>query len=183
MHKISMSSSAALRADEHPSLSTTAAQVARRACDALADAGLTVSCAESLTGGLVADSFVSVPGASAVFHGGVVTYATCMKHKILGVDEQLLQQAGAVDPRVAEQMVRGSYKLFDTDCAIATTGVAGPTPQDGKPVGLVYIAACVHTNMCVKELHLSGSRENIRLSATIQGLELLCKLLEINTEE
>ena len=115
------------------------ALVAGRIVEKLGERGETLACGESLTGGLLADAIVSVPGASRVFLGSLVTYATSLKHRILSVDDTLLGQRGAVDPEVAFQMARGVGVQCGATHQIATTGVAGPDQQDGKPVGTVFI--------------------------------------------
>lgn len=106
----------------------------------LAARGETLAVAESLTGGLVAAEITSVPGASRVFRGSVTAYATELKRDVLGVDGALLEERGAVDAEVARQMARGVREALGADWGIATTGVAGPEPQDGQPVGTVYVA-------------------------------------------
>ncbi|WP_245769394.1 CinA family protein [Streptomyces indicus] len=100
----------------------------------------TVAVAESLTGGMVAAELTAVPGASKVLRGSVTAYATEIKHSVLGVDGTLLAERGAVDPEVARQMALGVRRLLGADWGIATTGVAGPDPQDGQPVGTVFVA-------------------------------------------
>lgn len=100
---------------------------------------LMLGCAESLTGGLLADAFVQIPGASAVFSGSAVTYETRLKHEVLDVPSALLESHGAVDPEVAFQMAAGVRKVLGVDVALSATGVAGPTPQDGKAVGTVFL--------------------------------------------
>lgn len=102
--------------------------------------GETLAVAESLTGGLVAAEITAVPGASKVFRGSVTAYATELKNELLGVDVTLLAERGAVDPQVAAEMAAGVRKALGADWGIATTGVAGPDPQDGQPVGTVYVA-------------------------------------------
>ncbi|MEV7195632.1 CinA family protein [Streptomyces sp. NPDC093510] len=106
----------------------------------LAARGETLAVAESLTGGLVAAEITSVAGASKVFRGSVTAYATELKRDVLGVDGTLLDERGAVDPEVARQMADGVRKVLGADWGLATTGVAGPDPQDGQPVGTVYVA-------------------------------------------
>lgn len=101
---------------------------------------LTVATAESLTGGLVAAALTDVPGASTVFRGGVVAYATDLKHHLVGVDEVLLRRRGAVDPDVATQLAAGVRQRLRADLGVATTGVAGPDAQDGHPPGTVWVA-------------------------------------------
>ncbi|WP_447040351.1 CinA family protein [Streptomyces sp. DSM 118878] len=106
----------------------------------LAARGETLAVAESLTGGLVAAELTSVPGASKVFRGSVTAYATDLKRDVLGVDGKLLDERGAVDAEVARQMAHGVRGMLGADWGIATTGVAGPDPQDGQAVGTVFVA-------------------------------------------
>jgi nicotinamide-nucleotide amidase len=113
---------------------------ARLAVDALAEWGLTLATAESLTGGLLGALVTAVPGSSAVYRGGVVAYATDLKHDLLGVDGDLLERVGAVDADVAVAMARGVRERLRADVGVATTGVAGPGPQDGHPAGTVWVA-------------------------------------------
>jgi nicotinamide-nucleotide amidase len=133
----------------------------------------TVAAAESLTGGLVADAFVTVPGTSAVFRGGVVAYATPVKHTVLGVDADLLEAKGAVDPDVALQMAAGVRRRLESTWGVATTGVAGPEPQDGVPPGIAYVAVDGPGTSRVERVELTGDREEIREGATERALELL----------
>jgi nicotinamide-nucleotide amidase len=107
---------------------------------ALSERDQTVAVAESLTGGLLCSALVEVPGASVVVRGGVVAYATELKHELLGVDAELLAGNGAVDPDVAAQMALGVRQRLGADWGLATTGVAGPDPQDGVQPGRVYVA-------------------------------------------
>jgi nicotinamide-nucleotide amidase len=118
---------------------------AAAALDALRRRGWTLAVAESLTGGALADAFVRVPGASAVLVGAVVAYATPLKASVLGVDRGLLDREGPVHPDVAAQMADGVRVALavdgrPADAGIATTGVAGPEPQGGRPPGTVYVA-------------------------------------------
>lgn len=117
-------------------MSSTAAEVLRL----LTVRGETLAVAESLTGGLVAAEITATPGASQAFRGSVTAYATELKHELLGVDATLLAERGAVDPLVAAQMASGVRQALGADWGIATTGVAGPEPQDGQPVGTVFVA-------------------------------------------
>ncbi|WP_406725188.1 CinA family protein [Streptomyces sp. GD-15H] len=143
--------------------------------------GGTLAVAESLTGGLVAAEITSVPGASKVFRGSVTAYATELKHELLGVDATLLAQRGAVDPQVAAEMAAGVRKALGTDWGIATTGVAGPDPQDGQPVGTVYVAVCGPSATDsgfagggkVEHLRLNGDRAEIRMESVRSVLALL----------
>lgn len=124
--------------------------------------GLTLSVAESLTGGLVCGALTAVPGASAVVRGAVVAYASDRKAGVLGVSAELLESRGAVDPEVALAMARGVRTVMVTEVGLATTGVAGPEPQDGKPVGRVYVAVCGPALERVLELDLEGERDEVR---------------------
>src|SRR5215467_658332 len=108
--------------------------------DALAARDETLATAESLTGGLLAATIVDVPGASAVFRGGLVVYATDLKATLAGVPRDLLEARGPVDPDVAAALAAGARQRCRADWGVATTGVAGPTEQDSKPVGTAYVA-------------------------------------------
>jgi nicotinamide-nucleotide amidase len=113
--------------------------VAAELVELLLARGHTLVTAESLTGGLVGAAVTAVPGCSAVYRGGVVSYATDLKAQLLDVDPALLDQVGAVHPAVAQAMADGAAHRLGADYAVATTGVAGPSPQDGKPPGTVFI--------------------------------------------
>lgn len=139
---------------------------------ALSREGLTLGCAESLTGGLLAATIVSVPGASQVLRGGVVAYAAEVKESLLGVDGGLLAAHGTVYPDVALQMAAGARRLLGCDLAIATTGVAGPGPSEGHPAGTVHVA-CVSASMQeVRSLHLDGDRPEIRRQTVAEAVDL-----------
>ena len=133
----------------------------------------TMATAESLTGGLVAATLVEIPGVSAVFRGGLVVYATDLKHALAGVPEKLLAERGAVDPDVALALAAGARERCAADWGLATTGVAGPLPQDGKPVGLVYVAVAGPAGTEVRELKLDGNRAAIRTESVTAVLQLL----------
>ena len=147
---------------------------AARVLGLLAERGGTLAVAESLTGGLVAAELTGVPGASKTFRGSVTAYATALKEQLLGVDGALLAERGAVDPEVALQMAAGVRVRLGADWGIATTGVAGPDPQDGQPVGTVYVAVVgpVGTGK-VASLRLNGDRAEIRRESVRSVLELL----------
>ncbi|GAA2257918.1 CinA family protein [Streptomyces amakusaensis] len=147
---------------------------AARILQALAERGETVAVAESLTGGLVAAELTSVPGASAAFRGSVTAYATELKREVLGVDGTLLAQRGAVDPQVAMEMAAGVRSALGAGWGIATTGVAGPEPQDGQPVGTVYAAVRGPDGTGkVATLRLNGTRAEIRRESVRSVLGLL----------
>jgi nicotinamide-nucleotide amidase len=133
----------------------------------------TLAVAESLTGGLLAATIVEIPGVSSVFRGGLVVYATELKHTLAGVPAQLLDERGPVDPDVALALAEGARQRCGSDWGLATTGVAGPEPQDGKPVGMVFVAAAGPGGQSVRELRLSGSRADIRIASVTSALSLL----------
>jgi nicotinamide-nucleotide amidase len=133
----------------------------------------TVATAESLTGGLVADTLVEIPGVSAVFRGGLVVYATDLKHSLAGVSERLLAERGPVDADVALELAAGARSRCGADWGLATTGVAGPEPQDGVPVGLVYVAVAGPGGETVRELRLDGNRAAVRTESVTAVLNLL----------
>ena len=146
--------------------------------------GLTLAIAESLTGGLLIAEFVAVAGASAVIRGGVVAYATDVKHTVLGVDDTLLAEVGPVHPEVARQMasaVRSVFALdgYPADVGIATTGVAGPGPQGTHPVGEAFIGIADASGATAVRLELGGSREGIRRGVVSESLRALSDWIEM----
>ena len=142
--------------------------------------GETVGCAESLTGGLVVARLVDTPGASAVVRGGVVAYATDVKASILGVDADLLADRGAVDAEVARQLARGAQRVLGAHWGLATTGVAGPDPQDGMPVGCVFVAVAGprEGDVVVERHDLAGGRALVRAGAVDAVLALLDRRID-----
>ncbi|MFH9263435.1 CinA family protein [Streptomyces sp. NPDC017546] len=149
---------------------TAAARVLRL----LGARGETLAVAESLTGGLVAADLTAVPGASRSFRGSVTAYATPVKRDVLGVDGSLLAERGAVDPDVALRMAVGVRRVLEADWGVSTTGVAGPEPQDGQPVGTVYVAVAGPSGVeKVTALRLNGERADIRSESVRGALELL----------
>ncbi|PRY24574.1 CinA family protein [Pseudosporangium ferrugineum] len=146
---------------------------AAAAVHALVERRETLAVAESLTGGLLAATVVEIPGVSSVFRGGMVVYATDLKHSLAGVPEDLLSERGPVDPDVAKSLAEGVRSRCGADWGLATTGVAGPEPQDGKPVGMVFVAVAGPARTIVQELKLAGSREDIRHETMVAALALL----------
>lgn len=146
---------------------------AQQAITALRDAGATVATAESVTGGLVAASLTSVPGASWVVLGGVVAYARAVKASVLGVDAGLLERGGAVQEEVARQMAVGVRCLSGAVWGVSTTGVAGPQASDGKTVGTVFVGVSGPDGDEVSELQLSGDREAVRAQTVAMCLDRL----------
>jgi PncC family amidohydrolase len=152
--------------------------VAARVLGLLAARATDLAVAESLTGGLLAATLVDVPGASTVFRGGVVAYATPAKHALLGVDADLLARAGAVHPEVARQMAAGARAAFGAGVGVATTGVAGPDPQDGVPPGVVHVAVVgPGEHSAVESLALRGDRPQVRAQTVAHALDLLRRTL------
>jgi nicotinamide-nucleotide amidase len=130
--------------------------------------GVTLGCAESLTGGLVASALVEVPGASAVFKGSIVAYDLMVKHDLLGVSAALLAEKGAVNADVAIAMAEGAQGALGVDFAVATTGVAGPDPDpvSGAKPGLFFVAlAGGELGTMVREVQVAGDRADIRSAA------------------
>lgn len=138
----------------------------------LRERGLTVAVAESLTGGQVVAELVAIPGASAVVRGGIVAYATDLKAVLLGVDADLLAAGGPIQSLVAEQMALGVLHRLGADIGLATTGVAGPDPQDGHPPGEVWIAVATPGGTRSMRLELGGGRAAIRRETVERVLEL-----------
>ncbi|WP_144719652.1 CinA family protein [Agrococcus jejuensis] len=151
----------------------TAADVVRLA----REAGATIAVAESLTGGALASAIVDVPGASAVLRLGVVAYDTAMKASVLGVDAALLAERGAVDGEVAARMAVGARLLADVGgpatIGVATTGVAGPEPQDGHAVGEVHVGLATADGARSIRLDLAGDRAGIRAATVAAALDAL----------
>lgn len=144
----------------------------------LHERGLSLACAESLTGGLLTAQFVTIPGVSAVLRGGVVSYATDLKASILGVSSERLASHGPVDWEVALQMARGVCDVAGADIGMATTGVAGPGPHDGHPAGTVWIAVSTRSGAhLARELHIAGGRSDVRSGAVRGAVELLAAFL------
>ncbi|WP_091232467.1 CinA family protein [Microbacterium sp. 3J1] len=155
--------------------------VAEEALRGLRGRGWTLGVAESLTGGAVTAEIVSVPGASVVLLGGVVAYATPVKHTLLGVDDELLARHGPVHADVALQMADGVRAAVGAaelaaDVGVSTTGIAGPDSPDGQPVGTVHVAV-VTPDEAVSEAHLfAGGRDEVRAQAVAAALDLLLRM-------
>lgn len=144
----------------------------------------TLAVAESLTGGLIGATITTVSGASKAFRGGVISYATDLKQALLGVPGDLLLREGAVHPEVAAAMAAGVARLCEATYGLAVTGVAGPEPQDGRPVGTVYVAVSgPHHEIHQRQLSLQGSRERIRIETMDQAIDLLASVVKANEGE
>lgn len=157
---------------------------AARALAELERRGGTLAVAESLTGGLIGAAVTAVPGASRVFRGGVIAYATELKGRLLGVPEDLLRREGAVHPEVAVAMAAGVARLCGAAYGLAVTGVAGPEPQDGQPVGTVFVAVSgPGGRVWQRRLSLEGSRARIRVETMHEAIDLLTSVLKDNMGE
>lgn len=140
--------------------------------DLLRERGLTIGVAESLTGGLMGARFTAVPGASDVFRGGIVSYASDVKFSLLGVPE-----GPVVSAEAARAMAEGARKVLGADIALATTGVAGPTEQEGQPVGTVFLGLAMDGASEATQVQLPGDRQRIRQYAVISAVNLLRRRL------
>jgi len=140
---------------------------------------LKITAAESLTAGLFQATIAAVPGASNVFDGGFVTYADKVKIDLLGMDPELIEQNTVVSAPVAQAMASLSAKKLSADIGVGLTGVAGPDPLEGNPVGTVFIGASNSKNneVIVKEFHFSGSRQAIRLKSVLCGFALVQEII------
>ncbi|WP_084127129.1 CinA family protein [Demequina sp. NBRC 110054] len=133
--------------------------------------GVTLAFAESLTGGAVCSALVSVPGASQVLLGGIVSYTVEAKHALLGVPAELLDERGPVSEEVAIAMATGVRARLCSDIGVSTTGVAGPDPHDGKQPGTVWVGVATASGASAHKLALSGDRAAIRQAAVDRALD------------
>ncbi len=149
----------------------------------LREAGLTLSAAESCTGGLLSKRITDISGASAVFMGGAVTYTIEAKERLVGVEHELLMKNGAVHPEVAKQMAAGVRRVLSADLGIGITGLAGPY-GDGSAakVGDVYIGFSAREGTMVLALHAPIGRDAVRKLACDKALELVCRYLDGETD-
>lgn len=136
--------------------------------------GRTLVTAESLTGGGIGAALTAVPGASAVFKGGIISYTNEVKNRILGVPEEVLERYGAVSVQTAAAMAAGVRKLLDADVAVSVTGLAGPGGDEfGNPVGMVCIGFDSENKAVVRKFLFTGSREKIRKQTIDAALNLI----------
>ena len=147
--------------------------LAVRALRALAGTRSTLATAESLTGGALAATLVSVPGASTVYVGGVVAYATRLKVALLGVPADLVEAHGVVSEPCARAMAEGARARLDADVALSTTGVAGPDSQDGRPPGTVFVGCATRDGTVVRALRIDNDRAEVRAQTVSAALSLL----------
>lgn len=139
---------------------------------------LMLATAESLTGGRLGEVLSAAPGASDTYLGGVISYATSLKEKILGVSDQTVEEHGVVSAECAAEMALGVRDLTGADYSVSTTGVAGPTSQEGKPVGLVFIAVAGPHGVTGKRFHFDGERPEIREKAVATAIDLVLETVK-----
>ena len=158
------------------SLSPDIIELATEIIDTLRHNSETLSTAESLTAGQVSSAIVSIAGASDIFIGGMTAYRDDIKISHLFVDPQIIEEHSSISEEAAIAMARGAIKSFGSTWAIATTGVAGPNPLDGHPVGAVWVA--IEGPVCQTiELSLSGERESVRNAATASAIATFARIL------
>ena len=147
-------------------------------CDVLKKLeGKTLCTAESCTGGGIGEALTAIPGSSAVYKGGIISYTNWVKHNLLGVENTLLDELGAVSAPVAEAMAVGARKALEADIAVSVTGLAGPGGDDyGNPVGRVYIGYADETRSLHREFTFPGDREEVRRHAAEEALKLILEL-------
>jgi nicotinamide-nucleotide amidase len=167
---------------DHPRPDTAIPMVSDLLSD-LASRQLTLAVAESLTGGMLTSELVRPPGASEVVVGGIVAYDTAIKRTVIGVDAKLLDEHGPVHPEVARQMADRVRRVLAVDgraadLGLATTGVAGPTPQAGCEPGTVFVGIAVGDRVEAIELHLDGTRDQVRARAVGEAIRALAERLE-----
>ena len=148
--------------------------VAQNLIELLRAKNLTCATAESCTGGGVGAAITAVPGASDVFLGGIISYANCIKQKVLGVSEATLRTKGAVSAECAAQMAEGARRLTGADLAVSVTGIAGPDGgSDEKPVGLVWFGISTQAGVRTEKVLFSGDRAKVREQSVIHALGML----------
>lgn len=148
--------------------------VAENLVELLKARGMTCATAESCTGGGVGSAITAVPGSSAVFWGGIISYDNSVKQNVLGVSEEVLKTVGAVSSECAAAMAEGARKLLKTDLAVSLTGIAGPDGGSAeKPVGLVWFGLATSTGVRTEKAIFRGDRAGIRANAVIHALGML----------
>jgi len=154
-------------------------EVVRRVYELFVTKGLTLSLAESCTGGLISHYLTALPGASAFFRAGVVSYSEDMKKKLLGVSSDIIASYGVVSEQAAREMAEKVRLLTGTYISISTTGNLGPDVLEGKEKGLVYIAASKEGRTFAKELRLRGNREENKEEAALEALRFLIEIVKV----
>jgi nicotinamide-nucleotide amidase len=149
----------------------------------LVEQGRTVAVAESLTGGLISAALTEAPGTSVTFRGGLVVYATDLKHSLAGVDADDLDRHGPVHGTIAEQLAAGVRERLGAEYGVGATGVAGPAEQAGHPVGEVFIAVASDGAVAANRYEFDGSRDEIRVAAAAAALSDLVDVLNMASGE
>ena len=144
----------------------------------LGSRGIMLATAESLTGGDLGALITAIPGASQTYLGGVISYATEVKVKLLGVSEHTVDTDGVVSEQCAREMAAGVRDLLGADIGVSTTGVAGPMPQEDKPVGLAYVGVAYGDDVRAREVRADGSRWDIRRAVVSAAMDLLAETVE-----
>jgi len=144
----------------------------------LREKGLTLACAESITGGLISDRITDIPGSSKYFKGSIVCYSVQAKIDLLSIPEPLIRERGVICPEVAARMAEGVRERMGSDIGLSTTGLAGPEGSEGKPVGTVFVGLSASNSTLVKALSLKGERRAIKEAACEAALDLLLSFLE-----
>jgi len=139
--------------------------------------GLTVSVAESCTGGLLSHLLTKLPGSSAFFEAGIVSYSRKSKEELLGIPRETITRQGIVSEKIAKEMAGKIRALTETDFSIATTGNLGPAVLEGKDRGLIYIAVSGSHGIVARQLRLGGGREANKKEAALRSLELLLEVI------
>ncbi len=142
----------------------------------LAERRKTLASAESCTGGFISSTITDIPGASKVFLGGIVTYSSEIKRKLLLINDDIFLQ-GVISREMAIAMANSVRNVFSSDYGVSTTGNLGPEPMEEKPVGLIYIGVNSEEITLSRELHLSGNREENKKLATLEALKLILEVI------
>jgi PncC family amidohydrolase len=144
----------------------------------LRERGATVAVAESLTGGLIGAALTGTTGSGDYFAGAIACYSTESKRDVVGVDEAILMGPGAVSEEAAAALAEGAAQRFGADLGLSATGVAGPSEQEGKPVGTIFVGASLGGRTEVRHVQAYGDRDNIRAMAATATLDLGRRLLQ-----
>ena len=146
----------------------------KKLLEAFKKSGLTLGSVESMTGGLFAGAFTDVPGASKVFKGSIVTYATEIKEKVVGVKKETIEEYSVVSEQVAREMAECGRKLLNVDVCVSVTGNAGPTCEPGgKPAGCFYVAVATKNDTFVEVFQINKKRNGVRNGAVLAMRDML----------
>jgi PncC family amidohydrolase len=140
--------------------------------------GLTLSTAESCTGGLIAHYLTSIPGASTFFMGGVISYSESVKRVIPGISSDTIRKYGIVSEKTAREMAEKIRLFMKTDCSLSASGNLGPGVLEGKEKGLIYIASSMDGNTISRELRLTGNREENKSVSSLSAMKLILELVQ-----